>query len=143
MTGEPARGGNSPAIKIAAAVILVLIVAFIGLVIWGVAQGGSDDDDDVAASPTVVDDTEFTIRIADFEFEPDNVSVPAGAVVTWLNEDGDPHDATHDEGDWETARLRRDDTEAITFDDPGVYPYHCSIHPYMKGSLTVREQPTE
>jgi plastocyanin len=30
----------------------------------------------------------------------------------------------------------------VTFEDPGVYPYFCAIHPWMTGQVVVREQAT-
>jgi plastocyanin len=86
----------------------------------------------------VVDTDTVTIDIEDFEFKPSNVSVPLNANVTWNNHDNAPHDATDDSNEWETERMDDDENASLTFDTPGTYDYHCSIHPYMKGRLTVR-----
>jgi plastocyanin len=33
--------------------------------------------------------------------------------------------------------LDTDEKFTRTFDKPGEYPYYCSIHPFMKGTITV------
>jgi len=115
--------------------LVLLSIACTALVI--AACAGREDNSD--ATPTVIDTGEITIEIRDFLFEPPNVSIPAGTEVTWVNHDAAPHDATHDDRDWEIDRLNRNDNDTLTFDTSGTYTYHCSIHPYMKGTITVRQ----
>jgi plastocyanin len=119
-------------------VILALVFALlVASAIWGVTMNHHNTE--VAATPTVVDG-DFTVRISDFEFVPSNLSVPAGASVTWGNEDEAPHDATDDDDAWQTKTLDEDQSGAVTFDDAGTFTYHCSIHPYMKAKVIVRER---
>jgi plastocyanin len=80
---------------------------------------------------------QVTIEIRDFDFSPRELSVPAGAVVTWLNSDGVPHDATEDGLQWWTGLLNQGDSDALKFEFTAVYSYYCSIHPTMKATLTV------
>jgi len=96
-----------------------------------------DGDRDTSGDPLTVGGMEETVVIEDFKFKPGNLQVPAGASVTWENRDSAPHDATDDDGEWETERLGEDDADTLTFDTPGEYTYHCSIHPNMKAKLTV------
>ena len=131
--GKP---GGGRLVWIAGAFFALFMIGFIGITVWGVTQGR--DDTEVAATPTVIDTESVTIDIEDFKFAPSNVSVPAGATVTWVNHDTGIHDATDDGGQWETELLEGDESGSLTFDTPGTYDYHCSIHPYMKGRLTVR-----
>jgi plastocyanin len=114
--------------------LVLLAIACTALVISACA--GREDNSD--ATPTVIDSGDITIEIRDFLFEPPNVSVPAGTEVTWVNHDAAPHDATDNEGEWQIERMNQDDSDTLTFDTPGTFKYHCSIHPYMKGTLTVR-----
>lgn len=115
-----------------AAVVVLGIAVLVALLV----SGGSDDDTE--ATPTIIDTTAVTIDIEDFKFNPANVSVPAGAMVKWVNHDVAPHDATDNAGDWATNELGKDDADTVTFGAEGEYPYKCSIHPYMKGTITVR-----
>ncbi len=85
-------------------------------------------------------------------FVPKRLEVPVGSKVTFVNEDvfdmleGEltgKHDAVVVEGDGDewfaTELLDHAETESVTFDEPGTYEYICSIHPYMRASITVYE----
>ena len=50
-----------------------------------------------------------------------------------------PHDAVSDDDEWETDLLQEGDSGSITFEEAGEFAYHCSVHPDMKGKITVRE----
>jgi plastocyanin len=55
--------------------------------------------------------------------------------------DGDAHDAPAKDEVRSVAGplLARGESYSFTFNDAGSIPYHCSPHPYMKGSVTVVE----
>jgi len=65
--------------------------------------------------------------------------VPRGAEVTWVNDDKAPHTATERASVWDTRVLSEGESATLTFERPGTYNYYCTIHPYMAGSVTVRE----
>jgi plastocyanin len=71
-------------------------------------------------------------------YQPDPVTVPAGESVTWTWEDqGNQHSVTADDSSFESCLQGAGSTFTTTFAKAGTYPYHCSIHPQMKGSVTV------
>jgi len=72
-----------------------------------------------------------------YAFTPDAVTIPAGAAVTWTNRTDAPRTVTSDTGAFESGRLAENQTFRFTFTTPGTYAYHCSIHPYMHGTVTV------
>ena len=78
-----------------------------------------------------------TITIKDFKFEgPD--SVPAGAMVMVVNEDDVAHDVTAEGDGGFVVELEPGGTAMFTApSEPGDYPYVCTIHPGMKGTLVV------
>ena len=90
-------------------------------------------------TPVASQATEFTVEMRDFAFRPNDLTMKVGTRVTWLNRDGAPHDATADDGAWKTGLLSQGDADTLTFDTPGVYSYHCTIHPQMKGKVTVQQ----
>lgn len=89
-------------------------------------------------TPSVASGTEATVEIRDFAFSPADLTVRAGTKVTWVNRDAAPHDATADDKGWRTELLGKGKSATVTFDTPGAYTYHCSVHPYMKAVVTVQ-----
>ena len=80
------------------------------------------------------------IAIRGFAFQPNDVHVKAGSSVTWLNCEpaGTPsHTTTSNQGAWNSPLLAPGDAFTQTFDTPGVFPYLCSVHPFMTASITV------
>ena len=71
-------------------------------------------------------------------YQPDPVTVQAGQSITWTWEDqGNQHSVSADGGSFESCLQGAGSTFTTTFAKAGTYPYHCSIHPQMKGSVTV------
>src|SRR5918994_6270489 len=77
-------------------------------------------------------------------FVPPVDVVSSGSIVTWTNEDSTTHTVTADK-----ATKGKFDQQPIfdsgpispsckfenAFDSVGVFGYHCSIHPFMRGSI--------
>ena len=79
-----------------------------------------------------------TVQIDIFTFTPATLTVAIGTAVTWKNEDDSPHRIGDKDGTFKSAALDTDDTFSHTFATPGVYPYICTIHPYMAGKIVVK-----
>jgi len=89
---------------------------------------------EAAASAPVEDPV---ITIADMEFENGTVTIVEGTTVTWVWDDAPmEHNVVFD--DFESP-LQAEGTFAHTFEEAGVYDYHCAPHPFMKGTITVVE----
>lgn len=73
--------------------------------------------------------------IKDFKFAP--LTIKAGTTVTWVNKDDEPHTVVGDAGLFRSSGLDTDERFSYTFDKPGVYPIHCSIHPRMVATVVV------
>jgi plastocyanin len=71
-------------------------------------------------------------------FVPNPVTVAQGTVVNWSNTDAANHDIVSDTGAFDSGRLGTGDSFRFTFAAPGTYPYHCSIHPGMTGTIVVQ-----
>lgn len=80
----------------------------------------------------------LTIHIKTFAFNPKTPSVTVGTKVTWVNEDDTVHTATAESGGlFDTKNLNKDAMGTYTFTTPGTFSYICTIHQYMKGTITV------
>jgi plastocyanin len=77
------------------------------------------------------------VVIKDFMFHPTNVTVKAGAILTWVNRDEEPHTVTSDAGLFRSGAMDTNDTFVFKFDKPGTYHFLCSIHPQMVGTVVV------
>jgi plastocyanin len=77
------------------------------------------------------------VEIVDFAFEPAELTIEAGATVTWTNLDVVEHTATATDGSWDTGLLEQGESGSITFTTPGTYDYLCTPHPSMTGRIVV------
>ena len=77
------------------------------------------------------------VQITNFAFAPAVIKVAAGATVTWTNEDTTQHDVFAPPVGLQSPVLNQNDTYTHTFSSPGTYPYICSIHPFMHGTVVV------
>jgi plastocyanin len=79
-----------------------------------------------------------TVSIQDFLFNPQAVTVNIGDSVKWTNSGSFPHTTTSDVPKWDSTNLAPGSSFSFVFKEPGVFKYHCSIHPGMTGTITVR-----
>jgi plastocyanin len=72
-------------------------------------------------------------------YAPDNLTVVIGVnnTVTWTNDDSSIHTVTANDGSFDSGYLNPGDSYTHTFTAPGVYEYHCQLHPWMVGYVTV------
>ncbi len=78
-----------------------------------------------------------TIKIHNFKFEPMNGAIAVGETVQFINVDEEPHTVTSTDGAFDSKALDTNQTWNYTATKPGTFPYICSVHPFMKGTLTV------
>jgi plastocyanin len=80
-----------------------------------------------------------TVEIHNYAYSPKDLAVGAGTSVTWNNHDADAHTVTQSGGSSLKSRsFGKDQTFSHTFTAPGRYAYVCSLHPQMKGTVTVQ-----
>jgi plastocyanin len=78
------------------------------------------------------------VTIAHHMYMPASITVPVGGTVTWTNEDGSIHTVTSDEkGMFSSGWKTKGAHYAFTFSKAGTYPYHCSLHKDMHGTVVV------
>jgi plastocyanin len=78
------------------------------------------------------------VKIDNFSFGPQTLTIPAGATVTWTNRDDIPHTAVSSDGVFKSKAMDTDENFSHTFTNPGTYPYYCSLHPKMTGKIIVQ-----
>jgi plastocyanin len=133
-----------------------LLAPVLLLLAFGLAACGSSGDDSSTASGTTETSVESDggnapapsgeavraakVKIVEFTYGPDPVTVQVGGKVTWQNEDTAPHTATADDGSFDTGTLERGRIKSETFKQAGTYTYFCEIHPTMHGTVEVVEK---
>jgi plastocyanin len=66
------------------------------------------------------------------------VNAKVGDVITWANSDGVPHKVALDDGSCAmAANIPGGGSKSLVFSKAGTYPFHCSVHPTMKGTITI------
>ena len=79
------------------------------------------------------------VKIDNFTFMPNALTVPVGTTVKWVNRDDIPHTVVSDDKTtFKSKALDTDDNFSYTFSKPGTYSYFCSIHPKMTGQVVVQ-----
>jgi plastocyanin len=76
--------------------------------------------------------------VADGCTRPTAITVSAGAHLAVANDDTTAHTATADDGSFDTGDISPGSTSTIDLSKPGRIAYHCSIHPFMHGTIVVR-----
>jgi plastocyanin len=83
---------------------------------------------------------EASVAIQNYSFIPASITVTPGTTVTWTNLDTVDHTVTSVAPSPDVLNspvLHQGDTFQFTFNQTGTYPYLCTIHPFMRGTVTV------
>lgn len=89
-------------------------------------------------------------------YEPPVISIKKGDTVTWVNDDQEGHTVTSGKGTgrfgwmggekfgeptglFDSDRFFKGQSWSFTFDNTGLFPYYCTIHPWMEGVVFVGE----
>lgn len=78
------------------------------------------------------------VKIDNFAFGPQALTVPVGATVTWTNRDDIPHSVVSTDGAFKSKALDTDENFSLTFAKAGTYSYFCGLHPKMTGKVVVQ-----
>jgi plastocyanin len=99
----------------------------------------------VVLSPTLVRAEQLlgaanvTVKIDNFAFDAQTVTVAPGSTVTWINDDDAPHTVVADDGkSFRSKVLDTGDSFSFTFKSAGAWGYFCSVHPHMTGKVVVK-----
>ncbi len=97
---------------------------------------GCGGGDRVRKAAPATGDADATVTVADISFSPTDTTIRTGEAVAWVWEDARmDHDVVFDDGP--ASPRQRTGTWQRTFDAPSTYEYVCSLHPNMKGRISV------
>ncbi len=101
------------------------VVVLIGVAtysVWYMAPAGR-----VSPGPSAARAGRVTVKLSNFDFTPKEVTVKADSTVEWGDEMG-RHTMEADEGSFRSATLVSGGHFEHTFNQPGVFAYHCGFH---------------
>ncbi len=75
------------------------------------------------------------VKVDNFSFSPQTITIAPGTTVVWTNRDDIPHTVVSDDKVFKSKVLDTDEKFSFTFDKAGSFPYFCSIHPKMTGKV--------
>jgi plastocyanin len=81
-----------------------------------------------------------TVKIIDFKYVPDKLSIKVGETVKFINEDVQAHTVTASDNSFDSKNMDGKQTWTYTFKKAGAFPYICSYHAAMKGIISVINQ---
>ena len=118
--------------RVAAGIVLGLVIALAG------CSSGPASAPAMTGGSAAHAGAKASIAITNFMFVPSHLSVLPGATVTVVNRDQVAHTVSSSTGGFDTGSVAPG--ASMTFTAPnhsGSFPYICSIHQYMSGTLTV------
>jgi plastocyanin len=78
------------------------------------------------------------VELSDTSLEPRVIEISEGGSVAWVNHDRTTHQLVSLAPNvFESPRLGEGESYVSTFPKPGTYPYYCTIHNEMKGTVVV------
>lgn len=122
--------------------ILILLFVFL-LITIGCQQDqtGQQIDQQESKEEKSIPAGKNTVLLKNSTFEPSEISIKKGETITWKNEDGYDHTVTSQEnasGVNFDKSLSGGQTFKFKFEKSGGYPYACTIHPGMTGTVVVK-----
>jgi len=91
----------------------------------------------LAASGGTAFAADTIVKIGNFTFAPQTLTVPVGTTVTFENDDDIPHVVAEKDGKFRSKALDTGDKFAQQFTAAGTVEYYCAIHPMMTGKIVV------
>jgi plastocyanin len=108
------------------------------VVVVTVLIAGCTSTSNPSPGPVTSTASQNTVGIKDYAFSPSTLTIQKGANVTWRNDDSVEHQITSDSQAFSSPLFGTGGTYTYQFNTTGTFPYHCSIHTYMKGTIVVQ-----
>ena len=118
--------------------LMTALSVFLVVGVLAASCGGGSGETTTSATTSTGGERGAQVVMKNLAFDPATVTIKVGESVTWTNQDSTNHTVIADNGEFESSDLDQDATFTFKFDKAGTFPYHCSIHPTMKGTVLVQ-----
>lgn len=71
-------------------------------------------------------------------FNPGTIIVSVNTTVKWTNKDGNAHTVTSNSASFDSGSISNSRTYSHSFTAVGTYPYKCTLHSNMTGTVVVQ-----
>ncbi|HJR15460.1 MAG TPA: cupredoxin family copper-binding protein [Gemmatimonadales bacterium] len=96
-------------------------------------RGARERDPEAPAGSDTV-----TAVVEDFRFSPARLEVAEGTTIIWMNRGQVLHTVTAQDQSFDSGPIKSGERRAITFSRAGTFPFRCTPHPFMNGTVVVR-----
>jgi len=127
--------------KLKILVLVIIVVAACLLIISTITSTSSDNIQPKTSMDSRQKQSENTIIIKDMNFTPHTLTIQRGTTLIWTNHDAVSHTVSAEvKGSKFPASppLSQGQSYSFTFNEPGTFKYHCSIHPEMQAIVIVK-----
>jgi len=118
--------------------LAMLLFVSLLFAVSGCGYGGSSSSSGDGGGAATVSGKSTDIMMKGSKFAPADLTVDKGTTVTWNNDDSTTHTVTAGSKVFDSGNLEKGKSFSYTFNEPGVFEYACTIHPSMKGKVTVK-----
>ena len=97
--------------------------------------GGCANTSRLAAPSVTPEPGDAVVRLVGLDFEPRSITVPVGGRVLWQWTDSVVHNVVSP--DFASSNELDGGAHAVHFDRAGTFPYRCTLHVGMDGTVVV------
>ena len=120
---------------------VVILIGIGTYYVWYIAPSSKTAAQPAPVTALPAEPTRITVKISNFKFEPQDVTIIAGTTIEWIDETG-RHTIEADDGSFKSETMTAGGRFEHKFDTPGAYPYYCGYHgdkhgKDMAGTVTV------
>ena len=105
------------------------------LIVGGAINGCKKKSSD---TPTPATPAANEVLIQNTAFSPASITVSVNTTIKWTNKDGVTHTVTSNTGLFDSRNISSGGTYSHQFSTVGTFPYHCTIHSSMAGTVIVQ-----
>jgi plastocyanin len=117
--------------------IIIVVIAILAVGGYYLYKGNYNKSGSSSSNTNIASVSTNSVEIKNMSFNPGDISVASGSVITFTNNDSTNHTVTANDGSFNYS-ISAGQTITFTIDNPGTYDYHCSIHTSMTGKILVQ-----
>ncbi len=115
--------------------LLIVRIAFFTMAL---SMGSACKKSNTVPNPTTTNPPANEVWMQNSAFNPNSITVAVNTTVKWTNKDGTTHNVTGAGGSFNSGSINTGGTYSHQFTATGTYPYTCTIHSGMSGTVIVQ-----